>query len=1489
MTLDQLLPLLAEHNVQLWMEGENLRVRAPAGALTTSLREALATHKPALMSLLRDGKPGRSQSRIPLEPVPRDQPLPLSFGQERMWLMDRILGGGTTTYNVPVAVRLDGPLELDALERAFIAIVERHEVLRTTYTLQGKQVVQVISPDAPSPLTVVELGHLADAPADVQEAEVRRHVEEAARRPFDLARGPLLHALVLRLSERSHVLALTMHHIVADAWSRGIFVREYVTLYRAFFEGKPNPLPPLPIQYADFAHWHRRWIEEEVEQTQMDYWRAQLAGAPPLLELPADRPRPLRQSYRGGTFRFHIEPQVTTRIRQISQQSGATLFMTLLSAYAVLLYRYSRQTDILIGTPIANRSRPELAPLLGFFVNTLVMRLQLDGPLGFLALLERTRRTALDAYAHQDLPFEHLVDELAPERSLGHTPLFQVFFVLTAPTPRLDMPGLTITQIPIENLTAKFDLSLLFEEVDDALHGELEYNSELFDHDTAVRMAESFQTLLRAIAEDPAQDVARLPLLSAAQRKQVLALAGDFPAPIDEHAGVLRLFDAQVERTPAAPALIHDRVEWSYQELDRRATALARCLRAQGVDRDIPVAVALDRSPIQCMTLLAILKAGGAYLPLDPTYPEEWLRFAIADSRACLLITEDKHSPRFPDMPRLLVDTRAGTWGDAPESDQPLPPDDLSALAYIIYTSGSTGRPKGVTVGRSVLFNLMEWHLNKPRFAVPARTLQFSALSFDVSVQEMLSTWCTGGTLVVMSETIRRDPFAALAYARKAGITRLFLPYVALQQLAEAAASGGEIPTTLRDVATAGEQLRITPALTAMFRQLPGSVLHNQYGPTETHVCVMYPLDQQELDTWPALPPIGRPMDNVRAYVLDDQGALVPLGVPGELYLAGAALAKGYLYRPALTADRFCPDPFVAEADLNEATLEANAGARMYRTGDLARLRSDGQIEFLGRNDDQLKIRGFRVEPLEIEAVLGKAPGVADTAVVAETDRSGMKRLVGFVVPAREEAANEVGDPVVPVDMDDVDDPDNHDALVASWRRYLRAHLPEHMVPSRFVILSGFPLTPSGKVNRRGLLSLPEAAPARARSSQGDPAPEPRSADTAGRSPSTVQTADNAPGTATEQALLGYLAELLEVDRVSRDDGFFELGGTSLLAVRLVFAIRERFGIEIPLQRVFETPTVAELAAWIDAQRAPSPAGSGAADALGARTPGPLPSSILPIQVRGEHPPLFLVPPAVGSPRCYMDMVRGLGDDIPCYGLQAPGLVDANQPLPSVEALATLYIDGMRAVQPQGPYRIAGWSFGVPVAWEIAYRLEEQGQRVDLLALIDGAVDVGALVKTNIGTGGTPGLVRALARDIARMRLPSSYADIQRVMSWMGIVLPPSLRDVRHRDLRSQLRYLGGAADNLLAIMRVFAASITAARQYRPRRRSGNTLLFRNRFYRGKNDPLVAQMQAFTGAELRVVHAAGNHMSMVLNPENAQAMGSKLRAIMGGSSEPDPA
>ncbi|GAX45370.1 non-ribosomal peptide synthase [Tolypothrix sp. NIES-4075] len=1037
---------------------------------------------------------------------------PLSFAQERLWFINQ-LDPNNTSYNIKSALQLDGQLNITALERAIQEIQQRHEVLRTTFKVIDGVPFQVIASAATLTLPVLELKGMAKEEKFVS---VQRHISEEARKPFNLSTDFLLRISLLKLAEHSHVLQITVHHIIADVWSIGIFIQELTALYEAFCQGKLSPLPELPIQYADFAEWQRQWLSGKVLESQLNYWKQQLAKAPPFLELPTDRPRPAVQTFCGSSERFQFNASLTEQIRRLSQQSGATLFMTLLAAFALLLSRYSHQKDIIVGSSIANRNRQDIESLIGFFVNTLVLRIDLESNPSFWELLQQVRQTTLDAYDQQDLPFEQLVEVLQPKRSLSHHPLFQVMFVLqNAPIGTLELPGLTLTPLQPEHTIAKFDLTLSMQEIDSKLVGTWEYNSDLFEAETIRRMIGHFQTLCEAIANNPEQPVNQLPLLTKIERHQLLVEWNQTSADYPQDKCIHQLFEEQVERTPSSVAVVFEDSTLTYQQLNTRANQLAHYLRSLGVKPEVLVGLCVERSLEMVIGLLGILKAGGAYVPIDPTNPEKRQAFIREDTQMPLLLTQPNLTAdiSIEDQTKVIcLDTDWHLIAQEP-TQNPVSQTTALNLAYVIYTSGSTGKPKGTLIPHRGLVNYLSWCTQAYAVQQGSGTLVHSSLAFDLTITSLFSPLLVGCSVELLRENQAIDALGnTLRQRNNLSLVKITPTHLELlnQQLSPHEATG-----RTRALVIGGENL--TSQNIAFWQDFaPDTLLVNEYGPTETVVgCCIYQVPTKEHHSGSI--PIGQPIINTQLYVLDQHLEPVPIGVPGELHIGGVGVARGYLNRPDLNTAKFIPNPFTDEP-----------GERLYKTGDLARYRSDGILEYLGRIDDQVKIRGFRIEVREVEAVLGEHPHVREVVVVLHEDVFSNKRLVAYLV------AKEQSEP-----------------CITEIRRFLKQKLPEYMVPSAFMLLEALPLTPNGKVNRQAL-SAPESE--------------------LGQDEGLIP-----PRTPTEEIIANIFASILGLQQVGIYNNFFELGGHSLLATKVISRLREAFQVEIPLRTLFEAPTVAEF------------------------------------------------------------------------------------------------------------------------------------------------------------------------------------------------------------------------------------------------------------------------------------------------------------------------
>ncbi|HVT17886.1 MAG TPA: non-ribosomal peptide synthase/polyketide synthase [Thermoanaerobaculia bacterium] len=1339
----------------------------------------------------------------PIKPVGRDRELALSFAQQRLWFLEQ-LAPGTPAYNMPVALRLDGPLVRTALARAISEVVRRHEALRTVFPAADSRPVQAVEPARPLPLPAVDLRSL---PEPLRQATARRLAAAEARRPFDLARGPLLRVKLLVLGPEAHVVLATMHHIVSDGWSLAIFAREMGVLYEAFESGRPVALPELRVQYADFADWQRGWLAGEILDRELAHWRQRLAGCAAVLALPTDRPRPALLDPRGEICSSALPAELAGRLAALSRREGTTLFMTLLAAFDVLLYRYTGQQDLSVGTPVAGRNRLEIEPLIGFFVNTLVLRVGLGGDLAFGELLSRVREAALDAHAHQDLPFEKLVEELQPQRSLAHSPLFQTMFtLLNTPSAPFAVRGLRAADVGSGAGIENFDLTLTLAESGGGLAATLSYPVELFDATSMRRMLGHYVNLLAALAAAPERALGALPLLGEAELHQLVREWNDTEAawPGGEEGSFQGWFESQVARTPETVAASHGGEAVTYRELNRRANRGAWRLRGLGVGPEVVVPVLAERGVGLLAAMLAVLKAGGAYLPLEPRHPgERWQRGLAAAGPVAVAAGA---------LLRRLAAVQAGmAGGPAPRGSPPrlLAVEDLLAaggpeedppcrvepgnLAYAIFTSGSTGVPKGPMLDHRGLVNHLRALVRDLGLDGADRVAQTASQVFDISVWQLLGALLVGGRICIHGDEVAHDAARLLAAVAREGVTVLeVVPSLLRAMLDEEDEAGGrpELPA-LRWLMPTGETL--PPELTRQWlAAFPSARVLNAYGPAECTDDVAYG-EVVEAPEGVARVPIGRAVANARLYLVDGELRPVPLGVPGELAVGGICVGRGYLGDALRTAEAFVPDPFAAEA-----------GQRLYRSGDLARYLGDGRLDFVGRLDHQVKIRGLRIEPGEVEAALQRHPGVVEAVVAVRDELPGGLGLVAYMVAAGQ------GGPTV-----------------KELREHLLGIVPDYMLPAAFVSLAELPRLANGKLDRGAL-----------------PAP-------AGAAGSGLGLA---PRDAVELALVGLWEELLGQGPIGVEDDFFALGGYSMLAVRLMARVEERFGAQLPLAILFTAPSIARLAVEIRRNGAAAPASS----------------PLVPIQPRGRRPPLFCVHPGGGTVFCYTPLAYHLGGEQPLYGLQAAG-IDAGTPSECIEEMAASYLAALRAVQPSGPYRLAGWSLGAVVAFEMARQERARGGEVALLVMIDPP----------------PPNQAPAARD--EISLLAEFA------SDLGLSL--ERLDLRHEELA------GACGDGLLGVLlglakargvvredvelkqaeRLFAlfkANLRALASYRPQRLDGRIDLFAaaERLAGGEPDPALGWAPlAAAGVETRVL--SGSHYGL-LQPACAAELAAQLEAAL---------
>ncbi|MCW5254092.1 non-ribosomal peptide synthetase [Streptomyces sp. SHP 1-2] len=1369
--------------------------------------DGLSDVKRRLLEIKRRQRRALQEERDRIVPVPRDGTLAVSEQQRYLWFLHQ-LQPGLPVYNVPFALRLRGALDPAALGSALTALAARHESLRTRFGSERGVPFQTVDP-APSawPLPVVEV------PGPDPEAELSRLVDEAARAPFDLETGPVLRTTLFRTAPDDHVLLLVSHHIVTDGWSTGRITRELAVLYRACLTGTAAGLPEAPLQPADVAAWQQRWLAGPARERETGHWREALAGLP-TTDFPADRPRPPQPSGTGATLECTLPAGLGAALRDLAARERASLLSVLLSAFSVVVARYTGQSELAFGSVFSGRTRDELEPLVGFFANTLVLRADVSGDPSFTGLVARVNSTVLEALEHQDLPFGSLVQELRPERDPSRNPLFQISFTLLTEgiVGAFEFAGLTVEERPVHLGTSRFDLAFQVTDRGEAgLDVWIEYATDLFDRDRMERLVEHFRSVLTRAVAEPATRAAEFDVLTAEERD--LVLHGWNPPPAPAPAALLHeLVAAHAAERPAAPAMRFAGRELTYGRLDRTANRLAHLLRDRwGAGPDRIIGVLLDRGTDLPVAQLAILKAGAAWLPMDPQNPADRIAHQLADAGARTVVTTR-------DLGHLLPSGQERWYADDEGADAELarypdaPPETgvrPDHLAYVIHTSGSTGRPKGVLISHRAAVDFVVGVRDLFKITPDDRLLQFANPAFDVSVFDFYAALGSGACVIGAPRAELLDPDALQRLMAGQRVTVADVPPAVLRLL-----DAGP----LTDLRVLFVGLEAFPAELVNRWSAPGREFHNGYGPTEATVaCVDYLCPPEGLTS---APPIGRAMANHRAYVLDGTLRPVPVGVPGELYVAGTGLARGYLGRPDLTADRFLPDPYAAEP-----------GERMYRTGDVVRWRPDGNLEFLGRADRQVKIRGLRIELGEVEHALTHHPAVRQGVVTVQHAGTPRARLAAYAVA--EPAALADG----PLDGERV-------------RQDLAATLPLHMVPSVVTVLEALPLTPNGKVD---LKRLPEPGGA---------------AEQAVRTP---------PATPTERGLARLWTELLDVPGpVGAHDSFFALGGNSLNLVRLTTAIRQEFGASPEVRRLYLAPTVRGIAALIDEERArpdtPAPGGphgGGAPDAAGEPTAPLVP--ITPPREGGTRPALFCVHPAGGAVVPYIPLARLLGPDQPFYGLEAPGL-DGGTPPERLTDYARRYVAAVRAAQPAGPYHLGGWSVGGAIAAEMAVQLREAGQEVGALLLFDTSLPGG----DPAGSGTLPDeaeLLRSFVHDLAGLR--------ERPVPALGLAslraLPPEERLGRVTELLEGAGLVPeGVRDELRARMRVFLATTRAVLRHRARPLDAPLTLLTAA---DEDNVPVARWRALATGDIEHLPVPGNHYTMLQHPR-VEVLAETVRRVL---------
>ncbi|PSL45611.1 non-ribosomal peptide synthase protein (TIGR01720 family)/amino acid adenylation domain-containing protein [Chitinophaga niastensis] len=1172
--------------------------------------------------------------------------IPLSYSQERLWFIDQL--EGSVHYHLPTVLRLKGALNQDALLHALQTIVNRHEILRTGIAQEEGQAYQQVRAKDQWQLQVITAASLQQNEAGLQD-----YIQQLVQAPFDLLKDDMLRVHLITLGAADHMLVVTLHHIASDGWSTGIIVHELAELYSAYLESRPAQLPALDIQYADYAIWQRNYLSGAVLEQKLAYWKNKLSGVA-TLDLPTDYIRPAVQSTRGAVSKFRLDQQLSDDIQTLCRQEGTTLFMTLLTAFNILLHRYSSQDDICVGTPIAGRTQQEMENLIGFFINTLALRSDLSNNPSFLSLLQQVKQTTLEAYEHQDIPFEKIVEAVVKNRDMSRSPLFQALFVLqnTPGVPDLGLGELELSAESTTHTTAKWDLTFTVGETPAGLIGSVEYGVDLFSETTINRMISHFQQLLQAIVKNPATPIGYLSMLSDGEAQQLLSAFNDNATAYPANKTIADLFELQVAATPGAIALVYGNKSYTYKTLNERADKLAYYLRSKGVRSGTLVPLCIERSLEMMVGILGILKAGGAYVPVDATYPAERINYMLADINATLLVTTTTTMELLPaewyDKELLLLDAM-GEWFATPYAGPVSRTISAKDPAYVMYTSGSTGKPKGVVVTHQNVVSLVK-EVTYVTLNESDVLLSTGSPSFDATTFEYWGMLLNGGQLVLCAEDTLLNSALLKQELRARKATKMWFTSGWFNQLVDTDVSVFE---DLSAILTGGEKLS-EEHVRKIKQAYPKLDVIHVYGPTEnTTFSLAYLISEVPIKN---ATPIGAPLNNRTAYVLDHLQQLVPVGIRGELYVGGSGLAAGYLNQPALTATRFIPDPFAA-----------SPGELLYKTGDLGKWLPDGNIEFLGRIDDQVKIRGFRIELGEIEHVLRQCEGVAQAVVLAKTVHSG-KQLIAYIVPAG-----------------------NFDR--EGILTYLKNKLPDYMVPAWLLEMDKLPVTANGKVDKKALLQLEAGA--------------------------LSVNEYVAPRSKIEHALVAIWQELLQVPQIGINDNFFELGGHSLLTIRLIAAIKKESGLEVLIRELYTWPTIAALSVMLEQQQDKEGLGRYGEGRLLLQESLPGNGHIVLLNKATQAPPLFFLPGAGGLCDAYTELGRAFNDTMAFYSFQMLGAFEDEQPADTMEAIAAQHISWIKEIQPQGPYRLAGHSFGAHVAYEITKQLEAAGEEVAIVYLLD--------------------------------------------------------------------------------------------------------------------------------------------------------------------------
>ncbi|MEH2064608.1 MAG: amino acid adenylation domain-containing protein [Nostoc sp.] len=1269
-TLDKLLSELRQRDVKLWLEGERLRYRAAKDSLTPELLTELKTQKAEIINFLKQITTAASSQIPPIVACERNGKLPLSFGQQRLWFLHQF-EPDSSSNNMPVVVRFTGNLNVAVLEESLREVVRRHEVLRTTFPPVNGKPSQVIATDVSLTLPIIDLRQVPD---EKREAEALLLATKEAHQPFDLANGPILRLLLLRLSDREHLMIWNMHCIVCDGASSDVFYQDFTTIYKALSAGKASPLTPLPVQYADFTNWQYQWLQGEVLESQVNYWKQKLEGNLPIIELPYDHPRPHGvQTYRGDRAALLLSKTLNHALTDLSQKCGVTLFMTLLTVFELLLYRYSGQEDLLISFASASRGQVETERLIGFFSNTLVMRGNLAGNPTFRQLLDRVRKDCLEAYSHQDLPFERLIEELRPEQqSRNSSSLFQVKFSLNPPWSNgrgmgaMQLPDLTITSLfgYIYHGKTKYDLILVLREQDNGLGMVFDYNAEMFDASTIERMLGHFKTLLEGIVANPDLPISELPLLTAGEQYQVLVDWHGKQADYPQNTCIHQWFETQAKRTPNNIAVSFENQQLTYQELNQRANQLAHYLQTLGVKSGVLVGFYVEPSLEVIVGLLSILKAGGTYVSIAPTSGQDNLAFILEDAQISLALTQSSLVEKLSEHPAQVI-CLDSDWERIAlhATENPNYHTTNETLACVMYVSGSDGKPNGIAITHCNLVThslaISEtWELTQSD-----RLLLLPSISCDCFIESLFPSWIAGAIAILQPQELQNSTAQFFPFITQQQITVVNLPTSFWYELVnEPSVSPQTLPVSLRLVMVGGEKVSRNAYLTWVEKVGKQVRWLNAYGSLETTLTttVYNPETATEASNTRSEIPIGRAIANTKIYILDQRSQPLPIGVTGEIYISGIGVAQGYFNRSDLTSEKFIPNPFSSES-----------GAYLYRSGDLGRYLSDGNIEFIGRLDNQAKIRGFRIELTEIETILSQYPGLQNTVVIVREDAPEDKRLIAYVVPKGGETFGS-------------------EQLLT----FLQQKLPEHFLPSAFVIVDSLPLNANGQVDRKALPALNL---------------------TNSKIEKIFATAENP----LQLQLTKIWENVLGVHPIAIKDNFFDLGGHSLLAVRLFSEIEKIAGKNLALSILLQAPTIEQLANILEREKS-SKSSVAATPTADIKSETSIPwSSLVPIQPNGSKPPFFCVHGLGGEVLRFRELAVHLGSDQPFYGLQPKGLDGKQLPYTRIDKMAAYYIQQIQTIQPHEPYLLGGYSSGGIIAYEMARQLAIQGKKVALLVLFD--------------------------------------------------------------------------------------------------------------------------------------------------------------------------